>query len=270
MHPSEAGPIYGPIPSLEELAVPITGPIHEGPPDLINGFLPKAGQLVIAGETNVGKSLIALEVCSSLTTGRPLWGDKRLTPTETVHKIVYLLGEHYNEIIQRLWRKTGLPMSENVWLLGPQQLAGDKWLISSGKANQSALEKFKKWTEGAGLIVFDPLAAFVAGVDVENDNTQMRAVLDQMSLIAGYSGAASLILAHQGKPMQDKFGGEHSRKKYAIRGASAIEDAATNIFYMNHIVGTRVYQIVNRKYKGTAPDVYELLRNEETLTHTRS
>lgn len=270
MHPTEAGPIYGPIPSLEEIAVPITAPIEEGPGDLIPGLVPKAGQLVIAGETNVGKSLIALEVVSSLTTGLPLWGDKRLTPTDTVNKVIYLLGEHYNEIIQRLWRKTGLPMSENVWLLGPQQLAGDKWLISSGKANLPALEKLKKWCEGAGLIVFDPLAAFIAGVDVENDNTQMRAVLDQMSLIAGNSGAASLILAHQGKPMQDKFGGEHSRKKYAIRGASAIEDAATNIFYMNHIEKTRVYQLINRKYKGVAPDCFELLRSEETLTHTRS
>jgi hypothetical protein len=262
------------IPSLEDIAVPITGPITEGEPDIIPGFLPRGGQLVIAGETNVGKTLIALEVCSALTTGFPLWGADYLQPTTPVNKILYVLGEHYNEVIQRLWRKTNLPMSENVWLIGPDKLMGDKWLITNGKTNLPAIDKFCKWAEGADLIVFDPLAAFVSGVDAENDNVQMRAVLDTMSIITQTSGAACMILAHQGKPQQDRFGNENARKKYAIRGASAIEDAATNIFYMSHgdpSAATKdfdLFTLTKRKYKGEAPDEYRLIRDRHTLCHT--
>ena len=93
----------GRIPSLEEVAVQITADIPEADPDIIPGLLPKAGQLVIAGETNVGKSLVALEICSALTTGQPLWGEDKLTPLIRAKRILYVLGEYYNEVIQRLW-----------------------------------------------------------------------------------------------------------------------------------------------------------------------
>jgi len=263
------------VPQLEEIAVLITGDIEDQDPDIIPGLLPKGGQLVIAGETEVGKSLVALEIASSLSTGTPLWGELDLTPMLTADKILYVLGEHYNEVIQRLWRKTQLPMTDSVWLIGPEQLQGDKWLISGGRANQVALAKFQSWAEGADLIVFDPLAAFIIGSDAENDNVQMRHLLDQMSLVSQSTGAACLVLAHQGKPQVDKLGQEHSRKKYAIRGASAIEDAATNIFYMSRAEGGddankgyKGFVLTKRKYKGDAPAEFRLIRDPETLTHT--
>jgi hypothetical protein len=97
-------------------------------------------------------------------------------------------------------------------------------------------------------------------------------VLDQMSLVAQRAGAACLVLGHQGKPQQDpKTGQERARKSYAIRGASAIEDAATNIFYMGKLGnenGYEMFSLVKRKYKGEAPDEYRLVRDPHTLTHT--
>ena len=110
-----------PIPDLEAVGIPITSPIEEGPPDAIPGLLPRRGQLVIAGETDIGKSLVALEICSCLTTGNPLWGE--LKPTIRARKILYILGEHYLGVIQRLWQLTKLPMNDTVWLLGPEQLS---------------------------------------------------------------------------------------------------------------------------------------------------
>lgn len=265
-----------PIPSLEEIAKRIIDPIQEGDPDIIPGLLPRRGQLVLAGETDIGKSLVALEICSSLVTGEPLWGE--LKPTLMARRILYVLGEHYNEVIMRLWQVTKLPMTDQVFIIGPEQLQYDKWLVTKGNPNQIAVDKFLKWSDGVDLIVFDPFAAFVAGVDIENDNVQMRLALDTMSLIAQKSGASCLVLAHQGKPMMDKTGQEHARKSYAIRGASAIEDAATNIFYMGHDVGgsaaagrvgaEKIVQLTRRKYKGVAPDSYRLLRDGTTLTHT--
>lgn len=264
-----------PFPSLESLGTRITDPVVEGPPDLIPGLLPRQGQLVIAGETDIGKSLVALEICSSLITGLPLWGE--LQPTSTAKRILYILGEHYNAVIQRLWLHTRLPMSDEVWLLGPEQIGYDKWLVAGGKPNSRAIEKFQSWAQGADLIVFDPFSAFVTGVDVENDNIQMRLVLDSMSLIAQSVGASCLVLAHQGKPQMGKDGQEYARKSYAIRGASAIEDAATNIFYMGRAEGDSqaaakgnglILNLKRRKYKGEAPSEYRLLRSPTTLCHT--
>jgi RecA-family ATPase len=266
------------IPSLEQIATPITAPVEEGPPDIIPGLLPRQGQLVIAGETNVGKSLVALEICSALTTSRKLWGE--LEPTMAAKKILYILGEHYNAVIQRLWQVTRLPMTDQVYLLGPEQLGFDKWLVAQGKQNVRAMEKFMTWAKGVDLIVFDPFSAFVTGIDVENDNIQMRLVLDSMSMVAQSAGASCVVLAHQGKPMMDKFGQEHHRKSYAIRGASAIEDAATNIFYLSKAIegasqaaqrvagDAQILSLTNRKYKGIAPAEYRLMRDPVTLNHT--
>ena len=253
-------------PSLEELAVRLTDPVKPGPPDLIPGFLPKHGQLVVSGQTDVGKSLLSLECISSLVTGKPLWG--ALKPTTVVKKVLYVLGEHYNEVIQRLWDRTKLPMSDNVWLLGPEALSLDKYLVTQGKPNQAVVEKFKMWADRCDLIVFDPLTAFITGSgEAENDSVQMRLLLDLMGIVTQSSGASCLILAHHGKPMIDKFGDEHKRKSYATRGSSGIEDAATNIFYMESGPATNTFDLVCRKYKGDAPGIYRLLRDEKTLTH---
>lgn len=261
---------------LKDVGEPITSPIKPGEPDLIPGLLPKRGQCLIAGETNIGKSLVALEICSSLITGAPLWGE--IHPTEKIGRIVYILGEHYPDIIKGLHRKTQLPMTDNVWLIGPEGLKQDKWLVQNGKQNLEAVQKLVKWCSGADLIVFDPLAAFFVGTDSENDNPGMRVVLDTMSIVTQTVGASCLILAHQGKPQMGKDGQEYARTKYAVRGASAVEDAATNIFYMGALTGGssaasssesgRLYSIRKRKYKGDAPDEYRLLRDRDKLTHT--
>lgn len=264
----------GPIPSLEEIAVRMNGPIREGPSDLIPGLLPSQGELVIAGETNCGKSLLSLEIISACTTGRPLWGE--LEPTKTLKKVLYVLGEHYVEVIQKLLKHTGLPMPDNVYIMGPEQLVYDKWIVTRGMPNTQGISKFMKWADGCDLIVFDPLASFVCGTEVENDNITMRLVIDTMSLIAQTVGASCIINAHLGKPMMNNFGQETKRTTYAIRGASAVEDAATNIFYMGRAgneaveaaTGGATFELVCRKYKGEAPGKFTLLRNRETLTHS--
>lgn len=264
------------IPELQEVGEPITSPLTHEVPDLLPGLLPKQGQLVIAGPTDIGKSLVALEICSALTKGKPLWGE--IHPTQSVDRIVYILGEHYPNVIKRLFAKTKLPMTDNVWLLGPDALKQDKWLVSGGKQNLEAIQKLCKWCEGADLIVFDPLAAFFVGTESENDNAGMRVVLDTLGIIAQTVGASCLILAHKGKPQLGKDGTEYSRTKYAIRGASSVEDAATNIFYMDNLQGgsgaasgadaARLFSMHKRKYKGDAPDEYKLLRDRDNLTHT--
>jgi RecA-family ATPase len=163
-----------PIPTLEEIGERITDPISEGPVDIIPGLLPRRNQILIAGETNIGKSLVTLEIVSALVKGNPLWGEEALTPTMTAKKVLYILGEHDNDTIRKLWRATRLPMSDEVYIIGPDQLSTDKYLISRGEVNEHVVAKYKKWVEGCDLVIWDPFSAFISGTDVENDNIQMR------------------------------------------------------------------------------------------------
>ena len=213
-------------------------------------------------------SLVGLEIASALIANRPLWGG--IKPTVHAKRILYVLAEHHNETIQRLWQRTRLPMTDQVLLLGPESLGADKWLVSNGKPNLDVIDKFKRWAEGSDLLVWDPLAAFVCGADgLENDSVTMRLLIDSINLIAASAGATSLILAHQGKPMIDQWGKEHTKTKYALRGSSATEDAATSIFYMSKVAGEpNRYELLCRKFKGDAPGSYQLLRSTETLTHS--
>lgn len=254
-------------PTLEQYAVKLTDPITSGPADVIDGLLPN-GQLVIAGETEAGKTLCSMEIASSLLTGIPLWGE--LKPNLKAKKVVHFLAEHQVEVLQRLAIKTGLNYGNDYYVLDPDRLGYDRWLVQQGRPNLASIDKFKKWATGCDLVIFDPLSAFVSGVD-ENDNIAMRLVLQTMSDIAHQVGASSIVLAHQGKPVFDYKGQEHTRKAYAIRGASAIEDCGTNIFYLSKTDQKPTGQILElnkRKYKGHAPDQYKLLRDSRTLTHT--
>lgn len=259
--------LTGPIPKLEDIAILLNSPIEETTPDILPGLLPRNGGCLITGETNVGKSLVSLEIVSSYVTGKPLWG--QIKPTTTAKKVVYVLGEHHNGVIQRLWQRTQLPITNQVWLLGPEQMSYDRWLVNSGKPNIPSIDKFKRWCEGADLVVWDPLSAFVCGADgLENDSVTMRLVIDSINLISATVGATSLILSHMGKPMIDQFGKEHGRTKYATRGTSATEDAATSVFYLNKDREDGRYELITRKYKGDAQASYQLLRSKETLTHS--
>lgn len=264
------------IPSLEDIAERFTDPVGDEPVDIIPGLVPKSGQVIIAGETNVGKSLMAIEIISSLVTGEKLWNE--IEPVGRAKKVLYVLGEHYTDVVRRLWLHTKLPLTDEVFLIGPEQLNYDKWLVTNGRPNLHAIDKFKKWAEGMDVIVWDPFASFMTGEGAENDNIGARLVLDSMSLISQGAGASCIVLAHQGKPIMGKDGVEQSRKSYAIRGASGIEDAATNIFYMGRsktesgsaitAADGELFTLSCRKYKGIAPPEYRLLRDPGTLTHT--
>lgn len=244
----------------------IESPVTPGPPDLIPGLLPRTGHLLIAGETEVGKTLVALEIAQAILTGDPLWG--YITPAATVGHVTYILGEHHEDTLRLLWRKMGLQApSETLRLIGPQE---HRVLTSRGELMKGNRDTYAAWCQGSGLVIFDPLNAFAAGIDVENDSTAMRACINAMGFVAHQAGAALLILAHMGKPHVDqKTGQTWQRGSYAARGSSAIEDAATCVFYMTRDEQVQdLYRLTRRKFKGDAPPFHVLKRDPLTLRQT--
>jgi hypothetical protein len=190
-----------------------------------------------------------------------LWG--QLIPKDTVRQVTYIMGEHDKEYLKSQWRLLGLTAPRGFWVLPPPC----KRLVAGGDTLLGHQRLYRSWCEGSGLVVFDPLGPFASGADVENDNAQMRAVIDAMGAIA--HPGASVVLAHMGKPtLHPTDGTSRHRESYATRGGSAIEDAVTDCFYLEKNAEHEGYTLRRRKFKGHAPSFYRLSRHPETLRHT--
>ena len=237
------------------------------PPDLIPGFLPSWGVCLIAGETEVGKTLIALEIVQACLSGTRLWGS--LLPTRTVSRTMYCLGEHHRETVKELWKKLTLPIPEDraFTLLGPEHR---QFLVQRGMPANGAVRTLGAWARGAGLVTFDPLLSFATGFSIENDNALMRQLVNAMEDVARMAPqAACLVLSHMGKPERDEDTRQYARRPtYATRGASAIEDSVMACWYMEERA-PGCYRLERRKYKGEAPKHYFLIRDAVTLRHRR-
>lgn len=257
---------HGPLPA----GMLAYDPLPPEPPELIPGLLLAHGATAISGLKETGKSLIALEIQSSLLTGQPLWGE--INPNSRITKTVHFLGEHTAPTLMGLFRRTQLPNEGELKIFGPEHLTKHKLLMSSGILQQASVDFYKKLAAGAGLVVFDPLSSFMQGQAAENDNAPMRGLVNAMIDIAESTGAACLVLAHQGKP-QLVEGKMVKRYMYATRGASSSEDAFTAVHYLDHIVGQKIknedmYELRPIHFKGIKPAPFRLMRDPKTCRNT--
>lgn len=261
--------IAGAVQTMDHKPIRVYDPLPNDTPELIPGILPESGMLGIIGEVETGKSTCALEIASSLLTGEPLWG--AIQPNRTIRKVTYILGEHTAVTLQGLYHRLQLPHKGDFQIIGPDLLHPYKALVIGGIAQQAAIDRMLQWTEGANLVVFDPLAAFGQGEKVENDNAAMRTLMDTLSLIAQKQKAACLVLHHMGKASMGQDGREYRRESYASRGATAIEDSLTHCFYLRRKTliagkdGIERYELSVRKFKGlTTHDTFVLERDGTT------
>lgn len=245
-------------------------PLPPEPTELIDGVLLTHGATGIIGQKETGKSLVALEIQHSLLTGEPLWG--MVKPNKVVDKTVHFLAEHASRLLIELYNRTKMRKDVQLKIYGPEHLGAMKLLVSNGNRREEAVSFYKRLAEGAGLVVFDPLAAFIQGQSAENDNSPMRNLVDSMTEIATSTGASCLILGHQGKPLIFQ-GREIKRGAYATRGASATEDAMAAVHYLSKIpntqvAGNTVFELRPVFYKGRRQPAYQLIRDHDTCRHT--
>lgn len=232
---------------------------------LIPQFLPNHGYFQITGETDVGKSLISLEIAYSLVTGAPLWG--QFQPEVTLPQITYFLGEHGEVDLKQKWQLLGFTIPPHT----VKVIEANMPIVSRGVVSQDAITFYTIKAEGSRFIFFDPIAAYLDGPDAENDNVAMRGLTNAFREIGRKVGAQVCGNHHFGKPHYDeKARGFVHREKYAGRGASAIEDATTVGWYLTEdtLQRRRVFRLAPNKPKGDYPAFILLHRDELTLRHT--
>lgn len=216
---------------------------------------------MLFGAKELGKTTILFEIAHALLTQTPLWG--QLAPTLKVEKVVYIMGEHHKELAKAQWRK--MWGAEEINMVGIPPGAHH---LFRGMILPRTVARLAEAVKGAGLVLFDPLSAFMDGEGVENDPTAMRGVLNAMIQVAG-DGVVG-IGHHEGKPAYDQRSGKWVDSS-TPRGASTIGDAAASIWRLTpYRPGHEAhrFRLVKWWYKGEAPPWYDLKRDPQTLRHT--
>jgi hypothetical protein len=144
---------------------------------------------LLDGDPELGKSLLTLDLCARLSTGRP-WPDETPLPGPLSAVVVNAEDREDDTLCPRL-RALGADL-ERVFFL-PRDEGGE---IDFGlPARTAALDRVLTAT-GARLVVIDPITVFLAaGVNTHSDGGVRRA-LAPLAALARQHGCAVLMVRH--------------------------------------------------------------------------
>jgi hypothetical protein len=180
------------------------------------GVLPKGGGLIIAGESGEGKSLIRTQLAVHLAMGWDIWE----LPISTARRVFIFTFE--NPESTEAWRLKKMVGGLGITNLPDRVSFSDPTTrIDLGlKGDRGrALEIVKE--AGADVVIYDPLTS-LHSVN-ENDNVQVRKVLDTITEINRKTGTTAIVIHHFGKPQ------EGLTTAHRTRGASSIRDWADTL-----------------------------------------
>jgi len=194
-----------------ENAGPIPDPLFEG------GLYPSCLNLCI-GESNAGKSMLALTAALSLAANRQL-----IKPFKPISggRVLYLSGEDDARVLKQ--RVADIGKAHNVKTNGIDFVDHVTPLIefdAAGLAHTTpAWRELSRKACGYELVVIDPLVAWFT-LASENDAAAMAALCEHVKRLASDSKAAVLVTHHANKS------GAFVLEQAAARGSSALTAAA--------------------------------------------
>jgi len=192
--------------------------------DVISGgILPEAGSLLLAGESEAGKSMLSMEIALHLAIGRQLFNATYLVPQ--LRKVLVFQCENpfpqVQQRLQRMIRGMGVTLedfNDNLAFADPVT----QYNITKKKSIERMIQVIELYQ--AEVIILDPLSSFHS-FD-ENDNSKMRSTLDNVTHVSRVTGCACILVHHYGKPQKGRD------DSYRLRGASSIKDWADSILSM--------------------------------------
>lgn len=180
------------------------------PPWLIERTLPQAALAMLWGESNVGKSFVALDIAASVAIGNS-WFKK---PT-TKGRVVYVAAEGVYSFKRRIraWRQYNCVAPED---LDNLSFAGWSLQLHKEEAVNELLRMLRE--DKPALVVIDTLAASALGVN-EDKVDGIGPVLDSLLRLRARLQATILVVHHTGWLDPDKKKKAHERGSSAYRGA---------------------------------------------------
>jgi KaiC/GvpD/RAD55 family RecA-like ATPase len=163
----------------------------EVPPMQIKPFLPSGGKAVLAGNSGTGKTLLAENLAYSIASEIPLFGRFDVVNGN----VLYVDSESTQDLTRARIGK--IRQGLNVAHAGVSFVFPGKRLDLGIQRNREDLCREIE-QEKAALCVLDSFLCF-ANLKSENDNSEVRARLENLSDIPKATGAALLILDHAAK-----------------------------------------------------------------------
>ena len=228
-------------------------------PIIARGIMPDNSHIIVSGETGVGKSLLRQELALHLAMGWE-WLDFEIP---TARKVAVFQYENSDQMEQTRLKR----MCHG---LGIERLpkGGLTYINRKNRINltlKKDREKLLNLVEEsqAQVIIYDCLSNLHSSK--ENDNIQMRDVLDSLSEINAILGTSCIVIHHFGKP------GEHVQASaYRTRGASSILDwAVTAMAFTVKPHESRILRLLefNKVRDGAVPKSLLLERDENFILH---
>jgi len=186
-----------------------------------SGILIDRGQLIIAGEGGVGKSMVRLEMAIHLAMGMD-WLGFSIPSAKKVVICQYENGPRTEQSRLRLMMQgkgiNRIPKHNLVWMKQSRENRPDLTKIKDVERMIDVLGPQKP-----DVLIWDCLSNIHS--TNENDNVKMRNVLDNISDIATELNHAVVVIHHFGKPAENE-----QQVRHRFRGASSIMDWATCAF----------------------------------------
>lgn len=187
---------------------------------LVKGLLDQGALSVCYGDSNVGKTFVAMDIAFAVAAGLP-WGNMRTAKSA----VVYVAAEGGGgakkrslALLQKYGAATFNAAAFHFRLSGVNLLKADADL-------QPLIQTILQIGQGVGLVVIDTLSRAMAGGD-ENASTDMGAMVKHLDAIRTTTGAHVMAIHHTGK---DKAKGARGHSLLRAATDTEIEISAGRI-----------------------------------------
>ena len=206
---------WEPPKSFQTAADLLNTSFEQEPPVIGHGLLPAGGGLILAGDAGTGKSLIRLELAIHLALGQDLWGLK----IPQARRVLILQFENAPEIekarLDLMVRGLSLdgPPTGLLFSKTPQRID-----LYRDPAQNNLVDLIQE--SRAEVVIYDPLVTIHSAN--ENDNRQMRTVMDALTGVSRRTNSTPIVIHHFRKPGQNN----EAMNPYLMRGAISLRDWA--------------------------------------------
>lgn len=208
--------------------------------ELVEGLIGRQAMSVIYGDSNSGKTFLAIDLAASVCLGLP-WMGRNVEPS----LVVYLATEAPRSVRERLkayHRHHGCKVPMLAIIASPVNLF-------DGDADTKAIIALVKELEtehgtACGLVIGDTLARLSAGAN-ENSGEDMGVVVKHVDRIRAETGAHFMLIHHSGKDAARGMRGWSG-----LRAATDTEIEVTS----DELAGTRTAEITKQRDMGGKGD----------------
>jgi phage/plasmid primase-like uncharacterized protein/KaiC/GvpD/RAD55 family RecA-like ATPase len=167
---------------------------YEAPDELVEDFMTIGSMAVLYGDSNSGKTFFALSLAAHIASGQPFFG-RQIDPG----LVVYLASEAPGSIrsrMQAIKKHFGCSLENLAMVPVPLNFYANEGDSRDVIELVKTIEEIK--SQPVRLIIGDTLARMSAGAN-ENSGEDMGPVMARFDAVANATGAAMLIIHHNGK-----------------------------------------------------------------------